>query len=145
MSKRQKAIDLVKLAADPRTPEHEALAAALSACKLIEREKLLEESGEGWSLPTERNDGWGELVVLSVTFLILTESSSMLRVAKITPPRLQSDKVLYIPKEYVKDVTMMTKAETKRIGWGSSRIIKQISLVKSYFESARAAGWDNYS
>jgi hypothetical protein len=132
MNHRQRAIDLVTLAADPRTPEHEASAAALAACKLIQKEGLLLEH-----IARE------EIVTLNVTFLILTESGELYRLAKITPPRLQSDKVLLIPKEYVRSVTMMTSAETKRIGWKGSRIIKRISIVKSYFDTARESGWDD--
>lgn len=134
MNHRQRAIDLVMLAADPRTPEHEASAAALAACKLIQKERLLDDGASG-----------EEIVTLNVTFLILTESGELYRLAKITPPRLQSEKVLLVPKEWVRSVTMMTSAESKRIGWRGSRIIKRISIVKSYFDTARASGWDDYS
>jgi len=47
MSARGKARKLVRLATDKGTPDNEAMAAAMTACRIINENDLLDDEGEG--------------------------------------------------------------------------------------------------
>jgi hypothetical protein len=139
---RSKVLSLIELAVGKTTPPHEAAAAAMAACRKIKAEGLLilrlveEDSGHG----SYRE----EIVLVDVPFLVMSQSSTLYRVAKLEPPKGHSSEIFLIPKEFVKSVVMMTPEETRAIGWKSSSVIKSMRIDRSYFEQARQNGWDRW-
>jgi len=138
---RSRVLKLIELAVHPGTPPHEAAAAAMAACRRIHEEGLLSDDIREDRFSSVRT---GDFSTFEVAFLVLGESDNLYRLAKVIPPRLQSEVIILLPKEYVREVTMMTKAEKRKIGWSGMRVIKRVSIVRSYFDHARANGWDNW-
>ncbi len=138
---RSKILRLIELALHEKTPPHEASAAAMAACRKIRAERVLSEllQSEGGLVGVE------DVVIVVIPFLILNQSSTMLRVSRLEPPKKHSSHVMLIPKEYVRKTVMMTLEESKAIGWKGSQVIKSLTLVRSYFETARQSGWDDWA
>lgn len=135
---RAKVLALVELAVGRTTPPHEARAAAMAACKRIKESGLLLEGPRGLA-------GAEDVVVVTIPFLVLNDTSKVFRVARLEPPRRSSSHVLLIPKEYVRKVVFMDLDECRAVGWKGSSVIKSLTLVKSYFDTARQSGWDDWS
>ena len=140
MSSRLQVLKLIELAVHPGTPSHEATAAAMAACRRIHKEGLLTAKQGEHVRPSEAPKGSSR--TFDVVFLVLTETDVLYRLAKIVPPRLQSENVILLPKQYVAEVEFMTKVETRKIGWRGSRVIKRLAIDLSYFDDARSNGWD---
>ena len=132
---------LIELATSPGTPEHEASAAAMAACRRIKQDGLLALLSAGGEGLVGRED----VVVVTIPFLILNQSEHVFRVSRLEPPRKHSSHVLLIPKEYVRKSVMMTNDEAKALGWDGGLIIKSLTLVRAYFNTARQSGWDDWS
>lgn len=144
---RAKILALIELAVGETTPEHEAKAAAMAACKKLKETGLLSSAspigGSSGRRDRKRRTHQSDEVVLTMPFIILTQSPFVLRVGRIE--KQQTAQVLLIPKEYVIEVEMMEVEETKAIGWGqSSSIIKKLVLKRSYFDHARETGWASW-
>lgn len=143
---RAKVLALIELAVGKGTPPHEAAAAAMAACRKIKAEGLLlvrlveEEEGRGSS----RGSGREEWIFVDIPFLVMTQTSTLYRVARLEPPRGSSSSIFLIPKEFIRDLVMMTQEETRAIGWKTSSVIKSMHLNNGYFDKARQNGWDRW-
>jgi len=138
---RAKVIALIELAVGKGTPPHEASAAAMAACRKIKAEGLLllkfveETSSEARK---------GEFILVDIPFLVMGQSATLYRVARLDPPKRHSSAVFLIPKEFVESVVMMNPEEVLAIGWRTSSVIKSMRIDKIYFEQARQKGWDRW-
>lgn len=135
---RARARALIQLAVGETTPIEEAKNAALQACRIIAREDLLIESTPEWGPQRE------ELVILRVPMAIVLETREIYRMAAIEVPKSYSQRIMTIPKRFVRDLEMMTPKEATAIGWGkATNITRSITLEKSYFETAHQHGWQH--
>jgi hypothetical protein len=141
---RVKVLALIELAVGKGTPPHEAAAAAMAACRKIKAEGLLlvrlveEEKGSG------SGRGREEWIFVDIPFLVMTQTATLYRVARLEPPRGSSSSIFIIPKEFVRNLVMMTPEETRAIGWKTSSVIKSMSIDNSYFDKAKQNGWDRW-
>lgn len=142
---RSKIRDLLRLARHPGTPRHEAEAAARAAARRMREEEIAEADlgpeDELRAPALARPD----VVVIGTPLLVVTESSSHYRMAKLTPPARFSSHLILVPKRYVREIVWMSSTEAVALGWkGGSRITKAVALERGYFQDAVSSGWNSW-
>lgn len=132
----EKIAGLVRLAADPRTPHHEASAAALAACRRIHEQGLL--TGGEVAQPIQSREG----VLVSNTFFLLFERDDVLGLVEIgSSYRVtgMSRKVI-VPKPVIIELSWMTDEERdeKYIGI-TNRVTQRLIVDRNWWMKCKVS------
>lgn len=145
----EKIRSLLRLASDPRTPKHEAEAAAHAAAKRMiaidERTREQIFAPPKIEEPRRGNERTRATVRLSDPFVILQDVPLGLRVAKITPPCSFSSHIVFIPRAFVVSWSRLEPDEVEKIGWRRSGKIARLVVSEDYFPIAMMHGWNRWT
>lgn len=130
---------LVALAADVRTPQHEAMAAAMQACRRIAASGLLENSDAPQPqshAPLPKN------FAIDIALLLVGENAHAYRFARVTlETRRMGAKTLgrWLPKPWVHQIHWATEEEITRVLRlkGAQKVTTRLELHSEAKEWAR--------
>lgn len=127
---------LVALASDPRTPRHEAEAAAMQACKRLAASGLFGDAAETPPVPG---------FALNIALLLVGESPHAYRFARVTlDTRRVGAKTLgrWLPKVWVRKIHWATEEEIARVLRlkGAQKVTTRLELAPEAREWVRGVG-----